>query len=216
MTDEEIVRRLKDGDETTFTALVERYHRPMVRVARAYVSDDATAEEIAQDAWLGVLNGLQNFQARGTFKSWLFSIVCNRAKTRGMRDARSTPFSALAAQEAASHDPAVPPDRFQGADGRYPGGWAHPPSTWGQNPEQRLLQRETLAVLNAAIDTLPAAQRTVITLRDLGGQDSESVCNALGITETNMRVLLHRARSKVRAQLERYFAESTASGMALS
>ena len=216
MTDEEIVSRLRDGDEATFTMLVQQYHRPMLRVARAYVSDDATAEEIVQDAWLGVLNGLQNFQARGSFKSWLFSIVCNRAKTRGVRDARSTPFSALAAQEAASHDPAVAPDRFQGADGRYPGGWAHPPAGWGENPEQRVLQRETLAVLSAAIDNLPTAQRTVITLRDLGGQDSQSVCNVLGITETNMRVLLHRARSKVRAQLERYFAESTASGMALS
>lgn len=216
MTDEEIVRRLRDGDETTFTMLVERYQRPMVRVARGYVSDEATAEEIAQEAWLAVLNGLQNFQGRGSLKSWIFSIVCNKAKTRGVRDARSTAFSALATQEAASQDPAVPPDRFQGPDGRYPDHWAHPPAGWGENPEQRLLQKETLAVLHAAIETLPTAQRTVITLRDLAGQNSESVCNVLGITETNMRVLLHRARSKVRAHLERYFAEPAASGMALS
>ena len=216
MTDEEIVRRLRDGDEATFTMLVERYHRPMVRVARAYVSDEATAEEIAQDAWLAVLNGLTNFQGRGSLKSWIFSIVCNKAKTRGVRDARSTAFSALASQEAASHDPAVPADRFQGPDGRYPDHWAHPPAGWGENPEQRLLQKETLSVLQAAIETLPTAQRTVITLRDLAGQDTESVCNVLGITETNMRVLLHRARSKVRAQMERYFAGSPASGIALS
>jgi RNA polymerase sigma-70 factor (ECF subfamily) len=134
--------------------------------------------------------------------------VVNRAKTKAVREARSTPFSALAAQEASGRQPSVDPGRFRGDDMEWPGHWAEPPRPWAENPEARLLQGETMAHIERMLEALPPAQRSVITLRDFAGYDAPAICNALGISETNMRVLLHRARSKVRGQLEQYFAES--------
>ena len=206
-----LIQQLRTGSEPAFIGLVESYNAAMIRVALGFVRDDATAQEVVQDAWLGVLKGLASFEGRSSLKSWIFSIVVNQAKTRGVREARSIPFSSLAAREASGTEPAVDPSRFLGQDAQWPGHWAQPPQSWGQDPEEHLLQAEMMGQLSRSIDALPPAQRTVMLLRDVAGHEPESICNTLGITMTNMRVLLHRARSKVRNQLERYRSELPAS-----
>lgn len=194
-----LVRQLLDGEEAAFTGLVNRYHGALLRLALAFVSDRAVAEEVVQDTWLGVLNGLRSFEGRSTLKTWIFRILTNRAKTRGQREARSVPFSALAISES-DDEPAVEPSRFTSA-----GMWAAPPGRWGEDtPEKLLLRREAMALVEKTIAELPAGQRAVIALRDVEGLDAAEVCNVLEVSETNQRVLLHRARSKVRAALERY------------
>lgn len=200
-----LIRQLRSGDEGAFADLVGRYHGAMIRVARTFVRDRETAEEVVQEAWVGVLKGLGAFEGRSSLKSWILAIVVNKAKTRGAREARSIPFSALTAREVSGNEPAVDPARFLGPDAQWPGHWAQPPQPWSDSPEARLLHAETMAYVSTLIDGLPPAQRTVVTLRDFAGQDAQSICNVLGITETNMRVLLHRARSKIRGELERYF-----------
>jgi RNA polymerase sigma-70 factor, ECF subfamily len=202
-----LLQRLRDGNEEAFGILVDRYHGPMIRFARGFVRDHAVAEEVVQDAWLGVIRGLADFARRSSLKSWIFAIVANKAKTRAGKEARSIPFSALAAREVSSSELAVDPSRFLGADAEWPGHWARPPESWGDRPEERLLSRETMEQFARILESLPAVQRVVITLRDVEGHDTKSVCNILGLTETNMRVLLHRARSRVRGQLERYLAD---------
>ncbi len=195
---------LRAGDEAAFMHLVDRYAPAMKKLARAYVRDDATADDVVQEAWLGVLRGLKAFEGRSSMRSWLFTIVVNRAKTRGVREARSIPFSALADDEAGRDDPAVPADRFAGQGARWPRHWVDDPTPWGERPEARLLSRELRARIDAAIDTLPPVQRSVVILRDVAGQPTADVCNALGLTETNARVLLHRARAKIRRALDPY------------
>jgi RNA polymerase sigma-70 factor, ECF subfamily len=208
MTDDhELVQRLRDGDEMAFAELIDRYGAMMLRVAQMYVRDRATAEEVVQETWLAVLNGIERFEERSSLKTWLFRILTNRAKTRGQRDGRMIPFSALAGEAAESDETSVSPDRFLGPDSARPGAWAAPPVGW---PEERLLQRETLDVIEMAISELPEAQREVILLRDVDGWDPMEVSDALGITDGNQRVLLHRARSKVRAALERYMTPEVA------
>ena len=195
-----LVEALRAGDETAFMMLVERYQPSMLRIARMYVSSRAVAEEVVQEAWLGVLNGLDGFEGRSSLRTWIFRILTNIAKTRGQREARSAPFSSVWAP-AEDDEPVVDLDRF-----REDGGWARHPEPWSTEPEQRLLSHETLAEIGRAIDRLPANQREVIRLRDVLGWSSPEVCNALGISETNQRVLLHRARAKVRRSLEGYLA----------
>jgi RNA polymerase sigma-70 factor (ECF subfamily) len=191
--DARLVDGLRAGDEAAFKEVMRQYGAAMLRVAQMYVSSRAVAEDVVQDAWVGVLRGIDRFEGRSSLKTWLFRIVANTAKTRGMREARSVPFSALAGDDEATVDP----DRFFGADTRFPGHWAVP-------PEGRVLAGEALDVIAEAIERLPPAQRTVITLRDIQGLSAEEVRNALDLTETNQRVLLHRARSKVRSALEEY------------
>ena len=181
--------------------LIDRYGAMMLRVAQMYVRDRGTAEEVVQETWLAVLNGIDRFEERSSVKTWLFRILTNRAKTRGQRDGRMVPFSALAGADPEADEPSVDPDRFLGPDSPHPGAWAAPPVPW---PEERLLERETLGVIEMAIDDLPEAQRDVILLRDIDGWTPMEVSDILGITDGNQRVLLHRARSKVRAALERY------------
>lgn len=202
-----LVQRLLDGDEATFTALVECYHESMIRLARTFVRDPGAAEEVVQEAWVGVIKGLASFKGNSSIKSWIFAITVNKAKTRGKREARSVPFSALVQDEVSGVHPAVDPDRFLGPEAQWPGHWMQPPRPWGDNPEVRLLQADAMAQLRSVLDRLPPAQRSVVTLKDVAGLDPESICNELGITETNMRVLLHRARSRIRGELERYFDE---------
>jgi len=199
--DAEIVERLRDGDERAFEELIDRYGAMMLRVARMFVKDRASAEEVVQETWLGVLNGIDRFEGRSSLKTWIFRILTNRAKTRGERDSRSLPFSALASAEAEADEPSVDPDRFLGPDSATPGAWAAPPRAW---PEDRLLAKETIGVVEDAIEMLPEAQRDVILLRDVEGWSPMEVSDALEITDGNQRVLLHRARSKVRAALEEY------------
>jgi RNA polymerase sigma-70 factor (ECF subfamily) len=195
---------LRSGDEEAFQALVRRHQSAMVRVAQIYVSRRDIAEEVVQEAWLGVLRGLDRFEGRSSFKTWLFKIVTNLAKTRAVREGRTIPFSALRSPESVP-EPAVEPERFRHPDDpRWPGHWASKPTDW---PEEQLLGGETLERIQDAIEALPDSQRAVITLRDVEGWSAQEVCNALELSETNQRVLLHRARSKVRGALERYFDE---------
>jgi RNA polymerase sigma-70 factor (ECF subfamily) len=203
-----LVEELRNGDEAAFVSLVDRYHAALVRLAMAYVGDRAVAEEVAQDTWIGVLRSLERFEGRASLKTWIFRILTNRAKTRGERERRTVPFSALAAAEVEAHDPAVEPERFLPADHeRWPGHWTSPVRGWEGNPEASLLSGETRAYLTEAVDRLPPGQRTVIVLRDVEGFRSEEVCGLLGISEVNQRVLLHRARSKVRRALEQHLTE---------
>jgi RNA polymerase sigma-70 factor (ECF subfamily) len=199
-----LLNALRAGNEDAFARLVDAHHGAMVRLAMTYVPSRSVAEEVAQETWLAVLRGLDRFEGRSSIKTWIFRILMNRAMTRGQREHRTIPFSSLfdAANEPA--EPSVEPERFQGPQARRPGGWADPPRRWEGAPEERLLARETLALVGGAIDGLPPAQREVIVLRDVEGWTSREVCNVLGITETNQRVLLHRARSKIRRALEQY------------
>jgi RNA polymerase sigma-70 factor (ECF subfamily) len=201
----QLVVRLRAGDEEAFEALVRRYHTPMMAVARNYVKTRAVAEEVVQDAWMGVLKGIDRFEGRSLLKAWIMRIVINTATTRGVREARSVPFSSLAPE--GEHEPAVDPDRFRGPDGGFPGHWAGYPANWSEQPQDRLLGRETLGVVKDAIDNLPPAQRTVITLRDMQGWNPEEVSATLEISDGNQRVLLHRARSKVRSALEAHLGD---------
>jgi RNA polymerase sigma-70 factor, ECF subfamily len=201
----ELVDALRAGDETAFAALVDRYHSSLVRVARMYVRERSLAEEVAQETWLAVLNAIDRFEARSSLKTWLFRILTNRAKTRGERESRSVPFSSLGDPD----DPAVDPDRFRPEGEQWAGGWKEPLQPWEGDPEERLLAGETRRLLLDTIERLPTAQRAVITLRDVEGFDAADVCNVLELSDTNQRVLLHRARSSVRRALEHYLGEST-------
>jgi RNA polymerase sigma-70 factor, ECF subfamily len=202
--DAQLVAALRRRDESAFTMLVERHHPALVRLARSFVSTQAAAEEVAQETWVAVLRGIDSFEERSSLKTWLFRILVNRAKTRGVRDARSVPFSSLAV-ETDDDEPSVEPDRFHdAAHPRWPGHWAAPPLRFDDLPEERLLSRETRAVIADAIEELPPNQRRVIELRDVEGVGSEECCALLELSEGNQRVLLHRARSRVREALELY------------
>ena len=199
---------LREGDEAAFLALVERHHGAMVRLARVFVRSDGVAEEVAQEAWLGVLAGLPRFERRASLRAWIFRILVNQAKARAAREARSAPLSALE-DPAEDGETSVPPERFLGADGRWPGHWASPPQAW---PEELVASREAVTLVGVALEGLPPLQRTVMTLRDVEGWESGEVCELLGVSEGHQRVLLHRARSAVRARLEVAFGEGTAAG----
>ncbi len=168
----------------------------LLRVAQLYVSSRAVAEEVVQETWLGVLKGLERFEGRSSVKTWIFRILANQAKSRGKREGRIVPFSSLGGED---DERAVDPERFDTT-----GHWEAPPRAV---PEERLLAREARERIDAAIEALPPNQRAVITLRDVEGFGAEEACSVLGLSETNQRVLLHRARSKVRAALEEYFEE---------
>lgn len=203
--DEALVAALRRGDEQAFTLLVTALRGPMLRVARMYVANRAAAEDVIQQTWLGVLQGLDRFEGRSSLRTWIFRILVNTAKTRGTSESRSIPFSALAEAEAADDDPALPPESFL-LDGQDPtrGYWVSAPRDWSTLPEDRLLSTEARAVIAQAIAALPPAQREVITLRDVDGLSADEVCEALAISQGNQRVLLHRARAKVRRALADY------------
>jgi RNA polymerase sigma-70 factor, ECF subfamily len=202
--DTRLERALRKGDEQAFAELVDRYHSSLFRVAMIYVKDRSVAEEVVQETWLGVIHGLERFEGRSLLKTWIFRILTNRAKTRAVRESRTIPFSSLASDEAEG-GPSVEPERFFAAgESRWAGHWASPPHSWDDLPEGRLVSRETLGVIRSAIDALPPMQAHVITLRDVEGWSSGEVCALLEISDANQRVLLHRARSKVRGELERY------------
>jgi RNA polymerase sigma-70 factor (ECF subfamily) len=205
--DRKLVAALQAGDERAFEALVERYHASLVRVAMIWVRDRAVAEEVAQETWLGVVNGIDRFEGRSSLKTWLFRILANRARTRGQREARSIPLSALLGDEGGD-EPTVSPERFLDAGDGRPGPWAVPPESWARVPEDALLGKETQAVIEAAIAELPPRQQEVITLRDVEGLDSQEVAEHLRVSEGNQRVLLHRARAKVRAALELHWSDA--------
>ena len=203
-SDLDIVERLRAGDETTFMMLVEQNQAAMLRIARMYVSSGAVAEEAVQEAWLGIIKGLDGFEGRSSLRTWMFRIVANVAKTRGQREGRSVPFSSLAGDDVGS---GVDPEWFRAATERFPGGWRAFPDDWRGIPEDRLIGNETLQRIGSAIDLLPPMQAEVLRLRDVLGWTSEEVRNALDLSETNQRVLLHRARSRVRRELDTYLSE---------
>jgi RNA polymerase sigma-70 factor, ECF subfamily len=196
------VARLRAGDEAAFRALVESNHGTMIAVASGYVKTRAAAEEVVQDAWLAVVKGLDRFEGRSSLSTWIVRIVMNKAMTSGGRESRSVPFSSLAAEDEGG--PAVEPERFRPAGESFAGNWQSFPADWASLPEEKLLGRETLEVVKREIGELPEAQRTVITMRDVAGCSAEEVCEALEISGANQRVLLHRARSRVRAAIERH------------
>jgi RNA polymerase sigma-70 factor (ECF subfamily) len=203
--DARLVGALGAGDEAAFEQLVNRWSPALLRLARLYVPSRAVAEEVVQEAWLGVLRGLDRFEGRSSLRTWVFRILVNCAKSRAEREGRSIPFSAFWNPDADPGEPAVEAERF--LDAGHPGAphhWSSAPSSWNELPEERLLGAETRSRIEAAIGDLPPAQREVITLRDVHGWASSEVCDLLGISEGNQRVLLHRARSKLRRALERY------------
>jgi RNA polymerase sigma-70 factor (ECF subfamily) len=202
-----LVARLRVGDEATFMALVEQLQPVMLRVARMYVASATIAEEVVADAWLGVLRGIDRFEGRSSLRTWILRIVTNIAKTRGRKESRSVPFASLAGDDLDA--PAFDPDRFLGSGDEWAGHWSTVPEDWRGLPEERLEASATVDVVRRAIDALPPMQAEVIRLRDVLGWSSEEVRNALDLSETNQRVLLHRARAKVRAALERELRTTT-------
>jgi len=192
---------LRAGDERAFEALVDRHYGMMLAVARGYVRTRSVAEEVVQEAWLGVLNGIDRFEGRSSLKTWIMRIVANIAMSRGEREARSLPFSAFASEQ---DEPVVDPERFRDETDGFPGHWRAYPGNWASLPDEALLGRETLDVVMRAIEELPMPQRVVITMRDVAGCSAEEVCGTLDVSDGNQRVLLHRARSQVRNALERH------------
>jgi len=201
-----VVARLRARDEAMFAALIDAWSPGMLRAARAYVGDDHAAQDVVQEAWLGVLRGIGGFEERSSLRTWVYRILVNKAKTRGVRDARTVPASSL----DPDHGPTVDPARFRGADDPYPGHWRSSPLTW-PSPEDGAVAAETRRQLAAALAGLPARQRVVVTLRDVAGHTSEQVCELLSISAANQRVLLHRGRATLRAALEQHWIkEATA------
>jgi RNA polymerase sigma-70 factor, ECF subfamily len=203
-----LVAALQHGDEAVFAQLVDQYHGQLLRLARSYVRDRQVAEEVVQDTWIGVIRGIGRFEGRSSLRTWLFRILANTAKSRGVQEHRSVPFSALAAADA--DDGSVEADRFVPEGHVWAGHWAAAPGSWGTGPMERLLAKEAQQRIDTAISELPDVQRRVITLRDVEGWSSDEVCDALQISEGNQRVLLHRARTKVRAMVDAYLSETDA------
>ena len=211
--DTELVDRLRAGDADAFAQLVENWSPLMLRLARTHVSTPASAEEIVQETWLAVIRGLDRFEGRSSLRTWVFRILTNQAKTRGVREARTVPWSSVVPEE---QGPTVDPDRFRGPDDRWPGGWTVEgrPSAWEPSPESSAISGEIRDRLAVALAELPERQRVVVSLRDVHGLSSDEVCDALGITTANQRVLLHRGRAGLRASLEDYYRDAGAGVMA--
>lgn len=201
-----LLARLRSGDETAFREVVKRHDRAMRRVALSFVPTASIADEVAQETWLAVIRGLDRFEGRCSLKTWIFRILVNRAQSRGAREFRVTPVSSLV---DADHDTGgtVDPERFLPHGSAFDGYWAVSPTRFFQLPEEQLLAQETVELVAQAIDTLPARQRQVIQLRDVEGWDAAEVCESLGLSAANQRVLLHRARAAVRVALEAHFSE---------
>jgi RNA polymerase sigma-70 factor (ECF subfamily) len=210
-TEHALLRRLRRGDEQAFDQLVRAWSPPMLRVARGFVSTDASAQDVVQDTWLGVIRGLAGFEGRSCLRTWVFHILVNIAKTRGVKEQRTTPMSAVAADEDTG--PTVDPSRFRDpGDPEWPRHWtsAGTPQRWDTDPEAAVIRGEIRDLVSAAVEALPPRQRQVVVLRDVQGFDSGEVCELLHMTAENQRVLLHRGRAKVRAALEVYYTREIA------
>jgi RNA polymerase sigma-70 factor (ECF subfamily) len=206
--DQDLVDRLRRGDETAFATVVADWSPTMLRVARGHVSTDASCEEVVQETWMAVVRGLDRFEGRSSLRTWVFRILTNLAKTRGVREARTVPMSSMTSWSAADEEgPTVDPDRFRSADDQYPHNWRPDgvPLPWEPSPEQSAVAAEIRVLLADALRVLPDRQRTVVSLRDVHGLSADEVCASLGITAENQRVLLHRGRAKLRLILEDYY-----------
>jgi RNA polymerase sigma-70 factor (ECF subfamily) len=208
----ELLAALRAGDGDAFGSLIDRYHSSLLRLAMSYVATREAAEDVVQETWMAVMAGIDRFEGRSSLKTWIFRILINRAKSTGVREHRSLPFSAID-DDGDEKEPSVDASRFQ-AGTRWTGYWSAPPQSWAGIPEERLLSAETRAVVEDAISLLPPMQRAAIVLRDVRGFSSQETCEVLGISEANQRVLLHRARSKLRARLEEYLESAEPSGVA--
>jgi RNA polymerase sigma-70 factor (ECF subfamily) len=206
-TDDAIVAGVRSRDESVFAQLLDDWSRSMLLLARTFVSTEASAEEVVQDTWLAVIRGIDQFEGRSSLRTWVYRILVNTAKKRGVRESRTVPWSSLADED---HGPTVDPALFRGTDDQYPGGWRTFPLAWPSS--EAVLAGEVRAQVRAAIDTLPDRQRVVITLRDVLGHTSGEVCEMLEISGPNQRVLLHRARAAVRTQLAPYLEQDPATG----
>ncbi|MBO0731425.1 MAG: RNA polymerase sigma factor [Acidimicrobiaceae bacterium] len=186
--DGELLERLQAGDEAAFGELIGRYHTRLVRFARSYVADAHSAEDVAQETWLAVIRGVERFEGRSSLRTWLYRVCANRARTRGVADHRSVAVGSSGAS--------VNPDRFDRG-----GAWAAPLDPWG-DIDDRLFAEAVAPVVLEAIEGLPDGQRQVVTLRDVEGLTSKETCEVLSISETHQRVLLHRARARLRSAIE--------------
>jgi RNA polymerase sigma-70 factor (ECF subfamily) len=200
-----LVKALCARDADAFAFLLDRYHSPLVRLARQYVPSRAVAEEVVQETWVAVIDGIDRFEQRSSLKTWLFRILVNIARSHGVKEHRSIPFATAAVLD---EEPSVDPHRFRRFTLRDRGAWKQPPHHWSE-PEQRALDAETLETIRDAVDRLPPDQREVLTMRDLLGWTAAEVCDALEVSDANQRVLLHRARSKVRTALERHYDQGS-------
>ena len=206
--DRDLVTALRAGDERAFAALIDGWSGSMLRIARLHVPTDSVAEEVVQETWLAVLTGLAKFRGESSLRTWVYRILLNQAKSRGIRERRTVPFASLTDDgDGVGDGPTVDPSRFQAAGDAHPGGWRHFPEEW---PEQSFLSHEVREVVTRALDELPPRQRVVVALRDLDGHTADEVSELLMITAGNQRVLLHRGRAVVRAHLERYYDASLA------
>ena len=201
-TDADLVEQLRAGDEAAMAELVDQWSPTMLRVARSFVDSLQSAEDVVQDAWLGMLSGLARFEGRSSLRTWTFTILVNRARTRGVREARTLPRSPLASREEPDAD-----DWLAGPGDEPARAWSSidAPSRWDTAPESVVLSTEILLQLDRALSALPPRQRQVVTMRDVCGISAEEVCAALGISPANQRVLLHRARVMLRAALAEYY-----------
>jgi RNA polymerase sigma-70 factor (ECF subfamily) len=203
----QLLDRLRAGDQSAFAELVDTWSPMLLRVARLYVSTRASAEEVVQETWLAVIEQLDRFEGRSSLRTWVFRILENRARSRGVRDARAVPWSSAFGDDAADGVPTVDPGRFRGPGDQWPGGWTTSgrPTAWQPPPEDAAVATEVRRQLRSALDELPERQRTVVELRDVHGFTSEEVCERLGVTPANQRILLHRGRARLRARLERVY-----------
>ena len=201
-----IVARLRQRDEAMFAALIDAWSPGMLRAARTFVADEHAAQDVVQETWLGVLRGIAAFEGRSSVRTWVYRILLNRARTRGVRDARTVPAGTLAPEDGG---PTVDPRRFRGPEDPYPGHWRSHPPAW-PSPEDRVVAGETRRRLAVALAGLPARQRIVVTLRDVEGYGSDEVCELLELSAANQRVLLHRGRAALRAALETYLTAEVA------
>ena len=199
--DELLAKAIAARDADAFAYLIDRYNGQLRRLARQYVPSEAVADEVVQETWLAVIQGIDRFEHRSSMKTWLFRILINTARTHGVKENRSTPL----AMTLDDDEPAVEPSRFRRFTLRGRGGWKEPPHSWS-DPERSVIDREVLDTIDGAIARLSADQRQVITMRDVLGCSSAEVCSVLELSDANQRVLLHRARSKVRAALEQKYA----------
>jgi RNA polymerase sigma-70 factor (ECF subfamily) len=190
--DEELVRQLRGGDEAAFAALLDREHERLVRLAMAFVASRAVAEEVAQDTWVAALRGLDRFEGRSSLRTWLYRILVNRARTTGVREKRTVPRAALERDDGS----------IEGESFAADGSWSVPPDHWLEEADDRLAAAEMVGRVQIAIEALPPGQREVVTLRDVEGLPSKDVCDVLGITAGNQRVLVHRGRAAVRRVLD--------------
>jgi RNA polymerase sigma-70 factor, ECF subfamily len=210
----QLLELLRAGDQSAFAELVDTWSPVLLRVARLYVSTRASAEDVVQETWLAVIEQLDRFEGRSSLRTWVFRILENRARSRGVRDARAVPWSSAFGDDADDGRPTVDPTRFRGPGDQWPGGWttAGRPTAWQPPPEDAAVATEVRRQLGSALDELPERQRTVVELRDVHGLTSEEVCERLGVTPANQRVLLHRGRARLRARLEHVYRGTEGEG----